>query len=136
MLKIAHRGLLNGPDSTKENTIAQINLALKKDYAVELDIRLIDGKLYLGHDSPQELIDISFLENPKIWTHCKDKESYDLLKHNEYINCFTHGDEDYATTSRGYIWGHAKKGKFIYEHYSKTRVVIIAQYKNDWELGG
>ena len=133
MLKIAHRGLLHGPDSTKENTVAQIKIALSLGFNVELDVRLIDGKLYLGHDKPQERIDVSFLENPRIWTHCKTISAFNLLIDNEYVNCFTHNDEDYVITSKGYVWGHSRHGKFIYDTFLPKRK-IIAEYANDWLL--
>ena len=57
MLKIAHRGNLYGPDPERENTIEVISEALALGYDVEIDIWLVDGKLYLGHDEPTYLID-------------------------------------------------------------------------------
>ena len=61
MILISHRGNMNGIEKTKENTIEQINLALSKGYDVEVDVWYENGSLYLGHDKPEEKVDLEFL---------------------------------------------------------------------------
>ena len=60
MILISHRGNMNGIEKTKENTIEQINLALSKGYDVEVDVWYENGSLYLGHDKPEEKVDLEF----------------------------------------------------------------------------
>ena len=48
MLKIAHRGNTDGP-SSKENSPEYIQEAIDQGHDAEIDIWLIDGKLFSGH---------------------------------------------------------------------------------------
>ncbi|HAT66245.1 MAG TPA: hypothetical protein DCS66_16905, partial [Flavobacteriaceae bacterium] len=57
---IAHRCNLNGP-SPAENTIDAMMKCFEYGLMVEIDVRLIDGKLYLGHDGPQKEVELQFL---------------------------------------------------------------------------
>lgn len=69
MIIISHRGNLYGPDkeNENENKPEQIQKVLDLGYYVEIDVWLIDEKLYLGHDFPQYETNLTFLEtNDKI----------------------------------------------------------------------
>ena len=57
---ISHRGNLNGVDSKNENKPETIVKALDLGFDVEIDIRVINGEIYLGHDEPQYKIDLEF----------------------------------------------------------------------------
>ena len=46
MLKISHRGNINGPDLEKENSIEQIFIAIGKGFDVEIDVWVIDGLIF------------------------------------------------------------------------------------------
>ena len=50
MLKISHRGNVNGPDLEKENTIEQIFIAIGKGFDVEVDVWVIDGLIFFIRD--------------------------------------------------------------------------------------
>ena len=50
MIFIAHRGLITGPDFEKENKVATIDFAIKDGFDAEVDLWVLDNKLYLGHD--------------------------------------------------------------------------------------
>lgn len=105
MIYIAHRGLFLGPDLTKENHPGQIALAIEKGYHVEIDLRLIDSKLVLGHDSPNYEINQYWLRNNKLWIHCKNIEALVYLaKHSWKYNFFYHENDQYTLTSFGFIW--------------------------------
>ena len=58
---IAHRANINGPSIKKENLKSSIKDCLDLGFDVEIDIRSIKGKLYLGHDNPQLIITIDEL---------------------------------------------------------------------------
>ena len=107
MIFIAHRGNLNGPDARLENTIDHIEVALSRNFFVEIDIIHWDGCniFSLGHDERQEDVSVDWLRehNDKLIAHAKNFISLSgLLKHN--IHCFYHTDEDYVLTSRNIIW--------------------------------
>ncbi|HSW76558.1 MAG TPA: hypothetical protein VLG50_05910 [Candidatus Saccharimonadales bacterium] len=107
MLKIAHRGNLNGPNPNMENHPDYILNAIKQGYHVEIDLRQKDGQLYLGHDEPQYKIDKQFIIELQdyLWIHCKDIESLMYCAvHFGDANYFWHQQDDYTITSRGNIW--------------------------------
>lgn len=111
MLILSHRGNVAGPDPEKENNPNWID-SLKKSRpfnGVEVDVRVgTGGFLYLGHDKPQYVVPELFLEDPFIWCHAKDKESLERLSRNPKIHCFWHEEDNFALTSRGFIWAHPK----------------------------
>jgi hypothetical protein len=105
---ISHRGNLNGPEKHLENTVPYIDIALKKGFDVEIDIWLVDNQLYLGHDKPENVINIEYLSNDNLWCHCKNIEAFELLLSHK-IHCFYHTTEDVILTSRGYVWTYPNK---------------------------
>lgn len=108
MRLIAHRGLINGPDVYQQNKPSQIEHAIQQGFDVEVDIWYTDGLFYLGHDNPEYLINLEFLNRPQIWAHAKNPQA--LFKLKEYnIHCFWHQDDDYTLTSQGYIWVYPGK---------------------------
>ena len=75
MKLIAHKGNINGPDPSKENTPEQIEYCIKNGYDVEIDVWYdLDGKLWLGHDKAQYEITWWWLAGLQsyLWIHCKD----------------------------------------------------------------
>lgn len=108
MIKIAHRGNISGPSQQNENEPSYIVKALKEGFDVEIDVWLIDDKLYLGHDMPEYLVGLSFVKNDKFWCHCKNIDALKFLLHNN-VRCFFHNTDDATLTSDGYIWTHPRK---------------------------
>lgn len=100
---ISHRGNLIGP-SVLENHPKFIQLALDKGFDVEIDVWCIDEIWFLGHDFPKYHIDISFLENNKLWCHAKNKEAYEKMLKNKNIHCFWHENDKWVLTSKGIVW--------------------------------
>ena len=102
---ISHRGNIRRPISEKENRPSYIDCAIGNGYDVEIDLRIIDGELWLGHDVPQYKVEHSWLQPRKeyLWIHCKDlaaaKECW------EYQS-FCHTSDPYTYTSTGKIWLH------------------------------
>lgn len=139
MRLIAKRGLFNGPNPEKENTWEQIQLALSKGFDVEVDARLTSKGIFLGHDEPKQKIDESlgypsFFDDPRIWTHCKTKETYDYLAMNPFIKAFCHEDEDYAyINGMEFKWQHGRLGKYVYykTNYGWQKYGI---YRDNFEL--
>ena len=102
MICFSHRGNLYGK-SGKENTVESITIAVNSGYHVEIDIWKIGNKLFLGHDEPDEMIDIDFLKNPLFLCHAKNAPALEeMIKHSD-IHCFWHEEDKYTITSKGYI---------------------------------
>jgi hypothetical protein len=108
MKLIAHRGLLNGPNSHLENLPGQILLSLQAGYDCEIDVRFIDGKWMLGHDNPDFEVPFEFLEQSGLWLHAKNLEALHQLSKTNLVY-FWHQNDDYVITSNSYIWAYPGK---------------------------
>lgn len=119
MLLISHRGNLNGPDPSVENTPGQIELVISKGIQVEIDIILLDGVWFLGHDLPQYRIDQSFLKKHEshLWCHAKNIEALEKLK-DIGLHCFWHENDRYTLTSKGIIWAYPN-------YYTSNGVLVL-----------
>lgn len=108
MIFISHRGNLNGKNLLLENSLDYILNAINLGFDCEIDLWKIKEKLYLGHDEPQYLINDFFLDNKKLWIHCKNKDSLEFCLKNNF-HCFFHNSDEYTITSNGYIWAYPGK---------------------------
>ena len=74
---ISHRGNIRGRVPGRENAPSYIDCAIGNGYDVEIDARLIDGELWLGHDQPQYKITWNwiFQRQKNVWVHCKNVEA-------------------------------------------------------------
>jgi len=111
MILISHRGNINGKNVERENHPSYIDEAIEAGYDVEIDVWYLGGRLFLGHDSAQYIVDIHWLENRsnKLWIHCKNMDA--LFYFNEYewkksiqFNYFSHDVDMGVLTSHSYIW--------------------------------
>jgi hypothetical protein len=110
---ISHRGNIENPIPEMENATEYIDNAIMKGYDVEIDLRLYNDNLYLGHDTPQYLINYTWLLNrsDKLWIHAKDYDSLIFLTEcsktaDTKLKYFYHFIEDFTILSNGYIWAH------------------------------
>lgn len=108
MKLISHRGNINGRIPMLENIIGYIDLALKKQFDVEVDVWWFNGKLFLGHDGPEMEVTIDYLKNPKLWCHAKNAQALREMIDNN-VHCFYHDTDACTLTSRGYIWTYPGK---------------------------
>lgn len=108
---ISHRGNIDGSKTEMENHPSYIDNAILSGYDVEIDIRLIDDVLYLGHDTPQYKINEEWLNKrkDKLWIHCKNKESVEYFHSMTKYNWFWHENDLLTLTSKGYIWAYPGK---------------------------
>ena len=107
MIIIAHRANIEGPNKNSENKINSIRSCIEKGFDVEIDIRLKNGQLYLGHDYPEEIITIKELNSIKknSWIHCKNLKAISFFNEiDEEFNYFWHQKDYYTLTSKGFIW--------------------------------
>lgn len=107
MIKIAHRGNINGPIEGRENSPDYLLEAILQGYDVEVDLWMVDEQPYFGHDEPKYLVSqADFIRiAEKAWFHCKNVEAMAFLaKFAQYLRYFWHQDDDYALVSDGTIW--------------------------------
>jgi hypothetical protein len=50
-----------GPSPSLENSPDYIDKAISLGFDVEVDVRLVEGEIWLGHDQPQYKVDLQFL---------------------------------------------------------------------------
>ena len=106
---ISHRGNLEGPDLATENSPAQIEKCIELGFECEVDLRIHNEELYLGHDNAQYPITIDWLlsKSKVLWIHCKDSESLSFLKKKgQNLNYFWHETDKHTITSQGYFWNY------------------------------
>ena len=119
---IAHRGNIMGPDSRENNPI-YVNNTLKMGYDCEIDVRYIDGQLYMGHDHADYEIPLNYLLDNcnKLWIHCKNVEAMEFLLSYSCLNIFWHQEDDYTLTRKGFIWAYP--GKKI----TQTSIILMPE---------
>jgi len=105
-LWILHRGLMNGPDQNTENKEDLLWKRLSEGWDIEVDMWLIDGKFWLGHDKPTDLLkDKSLLNSSKAWIHCKNLMMLQYMTEKKMgAPFFSHDTDDAVLASNGYIW--------------------------------
>lgn len=113
---ISHRGNLDGPNKTTENTLDQIDKAIADGFCVEIDFWCTERGLFLGHDGPEHEIYWEEITDRKadLFIHCKNPEALafsDAMFHNDDplkefgpYNFFWHQTDQYTLTSAGVVW--------------------------------
>ena len=134
MKLISHRGNICGPNPESENTECYILNAVKAGYDVEIDLWLVNGKLYLGHDHPDTITTTCFLNNlsENLWVHCKNIQALSfLLEHRVDLNYFFHNSDDATLTSDGWIWTYPNSNLFL---MNKSIAVLPEKTDKAWNL--
>ena len=124
MIKIAHRGLVNGPNPLEENNPRIIMDALSSGYDAEVDLQIgKDTRLYLGHDEPSYSISLDFLVQKGLWIHAKTVEALRFLTTTiPNTNYFYHEEDPMVITTHGWIWVHPKH---LESNLSTTRTIAV-----------
>mgnify|MGYP003651244795 CR=1 FL=1 len=106
MILISHRGNLSGPNPDLENSQNYINTALSQGFDVEIDVWMVDGKFYMGHDTPQYETQVDFIKQERLWLHIKNIEMLQWIVTSSFGNFFWHQNDDYTLTSKNFIWAY------------------------------
>lgn len=104
---ISHRGNIAKPIPERENKPSYIDAAIQLDYDVEVDLRLIDNKLWLGHDSPEVQVNENWLleRSSNLWVHCKNTQAANYLSlFPNKFQYFCHTKDPFVLTSTGKLW--------------------------------
>lgn len=124
---ISHRGNLTGPNPITENTPEQIDFCISLGYDVEIDVWLINGNFYLGHDNPvYQKIPFTYLIQRKdnLWIHCKNQDALFALN-NTGLNYFWHQEDSVTLTSQEFIWAYPGKHDMYY------RNLVVLDFSSD-----
>jgi hypothetical protein len=124
MKLIAHRGNINGPNALEENNPEYIDFAIQLGYNVEIDVRCEDHEFYLGHDESQYYVPMTWLveRKDKLWIHCKDLKSLDILSSIPVdFHYFWHQEDDFTLTSKNYIWTYPGK------EYTLKSIIVMPE---------
>jgi len=129
---ISHRGNLNGRELSNENTINAINNCISLGLDCEIDIWCMNSKIYLGHDSPETLIEDDFIDQYKenLWIHCKNIDAItwcETYKKNG-LNYFWHESDTLTLTSNGRIWAYPGKQPI------KNSIAVMPEIHNEVNL--
>jgi hypothetical protein len=131
MKLIAHRGNTDGIQKEFENKLDYIEHALNLGFDCEVDVRIKEGKLFLGHDEPQYELSIDWLEkhHTKLWLHCKDiqviEKFHELDSRGSYLHYFWHEHDTLTITNRGYLWVYPGKQPII------NSIAVLPELNND-----
>lgn len=111
MILISHRGNTKGKIEKLENKPSYILQAINSGFNVEIDIWYINQSLWLGHDEPQYLTSLHFLDLHKnvLWIHCKNLDAITYFRSvstDTKFNYFWHETDKVTITSQGYIWAY------------------------------
>lgn len=112
MILISHRGNIDGPNKKLENSPEYLIMAINSGFDVEVDVWVLNNKIYTGHDGPEYLVDLSFLLDisDHAWFHCKNIDAIKFfIKNKISFKFFWHQNDDYALTSNKYIWTYPGK---------------------------
>lgn len=106
-LRIAHRGLRNGPNADIENTIPLLEKNIRSCITSEVDVWYRDNKYWLGHDAPACEITLDWLVTHRdyLLIHAKDLVTFHTLtrykdEHGILLHIFYHTDEDVVLTTQ------------------------------------
>ena len=126
MKLIAHRGNIEGPNSTNENQPEYIEDAISAGYDVEIDVRYntFENNFYLGHDEPQYVVSPYWLAQhmDNLWIHCKNIDAlYHFSTKTGGYNYFWHQEDYFTLTSKNYIWTYPG------QTYTSQSVIVMPE---------
>ena len=144
MILIAHRGNTNGKFESYENEPNYIDKAISEGFDVEIDVWMIDGVLFLGHDEPQYGVTQQWVNErfDKLWIHCKNIEAIEWFNMIDGFNYFWHEEDTVTLTSRGAIWAYPGKQPIkgsiavmpeIYDDNLNDCIGICSDYINNYK---
>jgi hypothetical protein len=105
---ISHRGNVDCATHPDENKQEYIQKAINLGYDVEVDVRLVEGKLFLGHDGPDYEVTLPWLVDRKdyLWIHTKNFAALSYLI-DLNLRIFYHSKEDHVVINNcNFIWSH------------------------------
>ena len=131
MIKISHRGNLNGSIKSQENSPKQIIKVLEKGYDCEIDVWYVNGEVVLAHSLKEDVnhkVNDDFLRKKGLWCHAKNLDALRIML-TLRIHCFWHQEDDYTVTSEGWIWAYPGNP-------GNTKTIAVMPEWNDTDVTG
>jgi len=127
MVLISHRGNIDGKIIERENHPTYIDEAIALEYDVEIDVWMIEGVLYLGHNEPQYGVTQHWLNEryQNLWIHCKNVEAMEWFNMIGGFNYFWHQEDTLTLTSMNVIWAYPGKQPI------KGSIAVMPEIHND-----
>ena len=127
MKLISHRGNISGIQKDLENNPNQIDNVLKKGYDCEVDLFVKNKDFYLGHDFPDNHINLDWILKRKnnLWIHCKNLEALEAVFDYKELNYFWHENDTVTLTSHGYLWVYVGKQPV------KNSIAVLPERNNE-----
>jgi hypothetical protein len=127
MILISHRGNIDGKIVERENHPSYIDEAITLEYNVEIDVWMIEGVLFLGHDEPQYGITQEWLNDryEHLWIHCKNVEAMEWFNMIGGFNYFWHEEDTMVLTSMNIIWAYPGKQPI------QSSIAVVPEIHND-----
>ena len=134
MILISHRGNLDKINFDDENKPDYILAAIELGYDVEIDLWVVNKKLFLGHDHGEFAIDEKFLKEyeKKLWIHAKNDDALFFLSESKVLyNYFWHDNDKFVITSKKFIWPHCETNKdyFSKDLYVAKKTILVLPEK-------
>jgi hypothetical protein len=127
MILISHRGNTNGKFESYENEPMYIDKAISDGFNVEVDVWMVEGQLFLGHDKPQYDVSQKWLNDRhySLWLHCKNIEAMEWFNSFDGFNYFWHENDVMTLTSNGWMWVYPGKQPI------KGSIAVMPEIYND-----
>ena len=127
MILISHRGNIDGKILDRENYPSYIDEAIALEYNVEIDVWMIEGVLFLGHDEPQYGVTQHWLNErcEHLWIHCKNVEAMEWFNMIGGFNYFWHEEDTMVLTSMNIIWAYPGKQPI------QSSIAVMPEIHND-----
>lgn len=108
---ISHRGNIEGRNKSRENHPSYIDNAIEAGYDAEIDVWVIEGTFWLGHDEPQYGVTMDWLNtrSDNLWIHCKNIEAVEWFSGFDGFWWFWHETDTVTLTSGRHIWAYPGK---------------------------
>lgn len=127
---IAHRALLDGPNSELQNHPVQVSRALGFGFDVEIDLWRVDNTWMLGHDIPQHNVNDDFINQGRLWIHCKNMEAFHWFRDRGGDHQFFWHENDLVTlTSKLIMWTYFGKP----ETKHRMAVCVMPEVTYPWD---
>lgn len=136
---ISHRGNLNGPNKSTENTFDSVLNALNESFDVEIDVWYLAGKFWLGHDNPERSFPIEMLDmwskKGEIYVHCKNIWAAQFfLEDYGYkfrpVFPFMHDKDPAVFLHNETIWIHPNAVHSVDDELSKKCIAVLPDIKS------
>jgi hypothetical protein len=127
MILISHRGNTNGKFESYENEPAYVDKAISEGFDVEIDVWMVEGQLFLGHDIPQYGVSQLWFNDryERLWIHCKNIEAMEWFNMIGGFNYFWHQEDTLTLTSMNVIWAYTGKQPI------KGSIAVMPEIYND-----